>query len=1254
MKIIKNNKSSCIKGREKYMKNRNNYFIGIIILFFLFITPASAVTYYTNNTTGNNANNGLAPGTAWATIQKAANTMVAGDTVQIMAGNYNEHIMINTSGSVGNYITYMAYPGDENKSIVNGSGFDYSFASGAEHGEMEINASFINVSGLRFVDSNMIGIRISNKGGSEDFTSNIAQNDTIIGNWLYNMSSSAIAVRGNLYNGYDYKNVTISYNDVSKAADGTFGEIISPRGIDGLDVEYNTVHNNHFNGQGGESIGVANDNNASILHNTVHDGQRVGIYIDAFMGNDTNINVSFNTVYNMTNGSIIVANEEGAIHGGSASFINVINNIVYNDTGFANIGISTCCTSPGIIHDIVIDSNTVDKSGGTGRMWFPANNNLSNVIVRNNVLAVFDDTFGATKDHNWVTSVNGSAFFQSTASHNYYPLSISPLIDAGTSLNAPSIDFVGTIRPQGVADDIGAYEYIFPRKVFIPFNLTNYSLSGLKLYGDGNYTGLNWNSSSLTNLLVGFDMQETSASGKIVHNVNNASGLQNTTYQAIYNGASIVGSSNGIFLDGISDNMTIADSDVFSPSVNPISILACYNPSSSGTIISKSLASNFEWDLQVNVGFGTILTTYQSGGATQSTISVFNSSADKLSNTTHCAFVTINNGTANTLDIWNATTKAVSSATTSSFTGSLSNGISPVVIGSRASKTNYIRGNISKLLIWNRVIPQADRFALFNTSLGTNGSTFLYNQSAAGTFVINQFNVNATNLNTNNNTIDESTRKNGTSTWNLTQTNITALVNYYILPAESQSNITDFNTTLNGNGSSTPYFYGMNWSEDINSTSIFITNVSSNYTVVGANPITINAECTSSGACIFGTNSPSGTLDTASGVFHWITVLGDIGHVSSFYINVTNGLGSVATQNVNVTIVNANNYTPYLGRVTNISANGYTFLADKTDILGTPVNMTIVPSSNSINVTVTKWDTSSDFQKIWRESSLTHNVNTTHTLGDFPPNTFIQITKNGASWNTYTSNTTGYITFVYTDGYTDINFEADVVTQNTVALSIISNKTPWNSNATALEPNGNASLNISTGNGSTLVFVTLDSRLNATNANLFAVISEDGNELFRYNVTSNVYEGTDSFTVNRIETSGIHHYKLQVYNTVGKQATIYRWTMSVQYLQTGGFALASAKLTFPISSTSIDKTLSALDYTILVDASGGNRIITLPAAATSAGQIFNIKKIDGSVNIVTIQPNDAETIDGVTPKTLTIQSESITIQSDGVSNWDVI
>lgn len=67
----------------------------------------SAATQYYVSTSGSDSN----PGTStqpWRTIQKAANTMVAGDTVIVRSGDYPERVQVSRSGSSGAQITFEA------------------------------------------------------------------------------------------------------------------------------------------------------------------------------------------------------------------------------------------------------------------------------------------------------------------------------------------------------------------------------------------------------------------------------------------------------------------------------------------------------------------------------------------------------------------------------------------------------------------------------------------------------------------------------------------------------------------------------------------------------------------------------------------------------------------------------------------------------------------------------------------------------------------------------------------------------------------------------------------------------------------------------------------------------------------------------------------------------------------------------------------------------------------------------------------
>jgi hypothetical protein len=74
---------------------------------------------------------------------------------------------------------------------------------------------------------------------------------------------------------------------------------------------------------------------------------------------------------------------------------------------------------------------------------------------------------------------------------------------------------------------------------------------------------------------------------------------------------------------------------------------------------------------------------------------------------------------------------------------------------------------------------------------------------------------------------------------------------------------------------------------------------------------------------------------------------------------------------------------------------------------------------------------------------------------------------------------------------------------------------------------------------------------------------------------------------------------------------------------------------------------------ILVDASGSNITITLDLCADVIGIPITIKKIDSSVNTVTVNPANVETIDSVLTYTIRVQYDICTIVSDGV-NWNLI
>jgi hypothetical protein len=195
-----------------------------------------------------------------------------------------------------------------------------------------------------------------------------------------------------------------------------------------------------------------------------------------------------------------------------------------------------------------------------------------------------------------------------------------------------------------------------------------------------------------------------------------------------------------------------------------------------------------------------------------------------------------------------------------------------------------------------------------------------------------------------------------------------------------------------------------------------------------------------------------------------------------------------------------------------------------------------------------------------------------------------------------------------------------------------------------------------------------------TNQTIFSVMPTSGSSgYFRFNRgisaandvgtlwsgTLNASSGTNAYisispTVNQTSTAG---YTALLVNPT--ETGTGSGSKKLLDLQIGGSSKASVDnqgqatftgLKLAITSKSADYTATSADYFIKVDASGANRTITLPAAASSTGQVFVIKKIDASANTVTVDANASETIDGATTAVISAQWASLTIQCDG-TGW---
>lgn len=104
---------------------------------------------------------------------------------------------------------------------------------------------------------------------------------------------------------------------------------------------------------------------------------------------------------------------------------------------------------------------------------------------------------------------------------------------------------------------------------------------------------------------------------------------------------------------------------------------------------------------------------------------------------------------------------------------------------------------------------------------------------------------------------------------------------------------------------------------------------------------------------------------------------------------------------------------------------GSDFTFDKIEVHSTYLKLdnaaiSVHPSVGSI--TFTLFDFSTDYKK-WSEECSNPDATTTYTLSGLKTNTPYLVIVSGATYGSYTSNNSGYVSFTYSGGYSDVVFE---------------------------------------------------------------------------------------------------------------------------------------------------------------------------------------------------------------------------------------
>jgi uncharacterized repeat protein (TIGR02543 family) len=276
-------------------------------------------TYYVNQRTGVDTNNGLSAATAWKTLNKAAVSAFAGDTVIVAPGKYKENVVLQETGAAGLWITFYAddggqffgQPGPVCIDPEGGSGIDVNYktyiaiagfeiyppSSGSGTGIVAYGASnvrlyeneignmdvgiYIDGASDPVISGNLIeqcttyGIRINNTADNMRLEKNDIQNCGQ-GLDLY-ISAINISITGNNIEGCPNGGVYLKYGQISQFQFNSIDE----NGTYGMKIEFSSssanIRNNIFYNNGGPGILLDGAGTGSQIINNSSISNDIGI-----------------------------------------------------------------------------------------------------------------------------------------------------------------------------------------------------------------------------------------------------------------------------------------------------------------------------------------------------------------------------------------------------------------------------------------------------------------------------------------------------------------------------------------------------------------------------------------------------------------------------------------------------------------------------------------------------------------------------------------------------------------------------------------------------------------------------------------------------------------------------------------------------------------------------------------------------------------------------------------------------------------
>jgi hypothetical protein len=395
------------------------------------VTTGSGSIFYVS-TAGSDSN----PGTLaspWLTIQHAASTVQAGDTVYVLPGVYSESVNIGVSGSAAaGPVTFASYLGQAGV-IVDGTGLTLP-TSGTQALFNIVNQSYVTIQGFEIrnyttanANATPAGIWVSGAGGNIQLLNNLVHNITTTSEASGN--AFGIAVYGSSASA-SIDSITISGNQVYDLKTGNSETVNVDGNVTNFTISNNIIHDNDnigidaigFEGVApSPSVDFARD--GEISGNTIYNISAInnpgegnqydadGIYCDGC----SNVVIERNLVY-ACDLNIEAASEHS---GHSAQYVTIRDNLVYNANS-VGISIGGYASSVGgsqyvaIVNNTLFENDTKNTGSGEVQVQYYATNN----VFENNVVY-------ATSQGLFLNNYTNSEPDPVTADHNLYFSSVS-------------------------------------------------------------------------------------------------------------------------------------------------------------------------------------------------------------------------------------------------------------------------------------------------------------------------------------------------------------------------------------------------------------------------------------------------------------------------------------------------------------------------------------------------------------------------------------------------------------------------------------------------------------------------------------------------------------------------------------------------------------------------------------------------------------------------------------------------------------